>query len=42
MHTFERNCSFRDGRESGEDDKRSGSPQTSYTAKNIEKVSAAL
>ncbi|GFW15175.1 uncharacterized protein TNCV_173221 [Trichonephila clavipes] len=32
---------FGEGRESVEDDKRSGPPQISYTTENIEKVSAA-
>ncbi|GFT55552.1 uncharacterized protein TNCV_3320661 [Trichonephila clavipes] len=33
---------FKEGRESVEDDKRSLRPQTSHTAENIEKVSAAV
>ncbi|GFW59400.1 transposable element Tc3 transposase [Trichonephila clavipes] len=39
---FERLRRFREGRESVEDDKRSGRPQTFLPAKNIENVSAAV
>ncbi|GFX86741.1 uncharacterized protein TNCV_1409381 [Trichonephila clavipes] len=39
---FEWHRCFREGRESVEDDKRSGRSQTSYTAENIEKVSVAV
>ena len=39
---FEWHRRFREGRESVEDDERSGRPQTSRTAENIENVSAAV
>ncbi|GFV18958.1 hypothetical protein TNCV_4758431 [Trichonephila clavipes] len=39
---FEWNRRFRESRESVEDDKCSGCPQTSCTAKNVKKVSAAV
>ncbi|GFU01683.1 hypothetical protein TNCV_1522201 [Trichonephila clavipes] len=39
---FEWHQRFREGRASAEDDRRSRRPQTSLTAENIEKVSAAV
>ncbi|GFW27121.1 hypothetical protein TNCV_93471 [Trichonephila clavipes] len=39
---FERHRHFREGRESVEDDERTGCPQTSRTTENIEKVSAEV
>ncbi|GFV84109.1 hypothetical protein TNCV_3037711 [Trichonephila clavipes] len=42
MQTFQRHRRFRESRESIEDDKRSGRPQTSRTVENIEKVFAAV
>ncbi|GFW80078.1 hypothetical protein TNCV_459871 [Trichonephila clavipes] len=42
MKVFEWHRRFREGRESVEDNKRSGHSLTSHTAENIEKVSAAV
>ncbi|GFV56263.1 hypothetical protein TNCV_106191 [Trichonephila clavipes] len=40
MQAFDWHRRFREGRESVEDDKRSGRPQTSHTTENIENISA--
>ncbi|GFV87129.1 hypothetical protein TNCV_5113471 [Trichonephila clavipes] len=42
MQAFEWHRQFREGRESVEDGKRSGRPQTSHTAETIEKITAAV
>ncbi|GFV51746.1 hypothetical protein TNCV_1321021 [Trichonephila clavipes] len=42
MQNYEWHRRFREGRESATDDERSGRPQTSRTAENVEKFSAAV